>query len=742
MACLVVLHSVNMARNQPRKTAILVLVVATLVAAVGAVAQIVPANAAGGLPDTFQLAPRHGGDEGRWNTTSTQSGAQPATTSEPASSNPSGTIVAAGSMSTGTASRESFEWLPAQAWRAGDGSWHAVHGLLRVDPDHGDTATVNGHVVFTPGWQVDWTETSTGRVLGTSALTGGSAQASQDLELTTDSSTTTWAEQDSECSLADALQKGVSLHDEIQSQGCPQATETYRAVRVETINGIEAVRFDSVQRPVSYWFNPGIPYPLQTRSQSKDVVTERHLVAFKAGTEAWDARVELPRQTALPAIQLADRKPWGPDDSGVVHPFALSVAWQKAAQDQTNVAFRQFLAAHPKAAATSAEYSEVHQGSNIDREWDVLVLDGNASFFLTAIQHSKPVDGALADLLGRPAVGPAQDSYDFKGGSGAAHGFAATDELTRQLPTVASALAFWKAFTGSPAPGNAWGLDYCPACDGKLSMTAGNDTLVLPVASLIAPAANATFSHTMTEFAGNGTLLSLQESEATYIHTTTQSLGVLAGFPPTSRVVERQAGGPRVAALGIELPISATLGVGGVTALVAIVLWLWPAIKGLPALGLFSRVTGDQLLEHPMRADLMRRIEAEPGVHYQSLLRATGAGKGGLEHHLRKLEEGRLVRAVRGSRYTCYFPWAASQSVRAAAPALKSEGARRILEAVQRKPGITGHEVALQTGLSPSSVSEHVARLAAAGLVSPSREGRVQRLQATHAASQAAGAAA
>jgi predicted transcriptional regulator len=157
-------------------------------------------------------------------------------------------------------------------------------------------------------------------------------------------------------------------------------------------------------------------------------------------------------------------------------------------------------------------------------------------------------------------------------------------------------------------------------------------------------------------------------------------------------------------------------------------------LKSGGVVGLFSRVQGSRLLDHPQRSRLVDLVNAEPGIHFQELQRRTAIANGTLVHHLRKLESGGHVVAHKSGRYTCYFPRAASPESRMAAGVTKADGAKAVLSTIQANPGLTMQDVAARCGLQPSTVTYHVQRLHSAGLVSMERDGKFQRLQARAAA--------
>jgi DNA-binding MarR family transcriptional regulator len=91
------------------------------------------------------------------------------------------------------------------------------------------------------------------------------------------------------------------------------------------------------------------------------------------------------------------------------------------------------------------------------------------------------------------------------------------------------------------------------------------------------------------------------------------------------------------------------------------------------------------------------------------------------------------VRRVASGGYTCYFVGKPDPG----ASAVKSDGARRLLQELQARPGLGLVELAGAAGLSPAATSHHVARLEAAGLLAAQRDGRVRRLYPTASAAAA-----
>ncbi len=634
-----------------------------------------------------------------------------------------------------------FNWTPEQAIRLGDGTWVAVHG--RVTEGASGTVTTNGveHKYQIPS--TAWYETATGRVVAQNGLygVGGSASGSLLQEQLGDSFTvrTTW-NPTQPCGLPDLLRAGpVDLTQPIHVTGSCSGVgknATFTAVGVDTIQGVEAVRFDANKGDshLSYWFSAGFPEALRIESTSPSYRSSADLVRFHRGAGPWDTHIRLPAATPLPAIKMAPRELWGPNDAGVTHPFPLSAAFAQARADKAT-GLDDFLAAHPAAYTASAEYEEeVNEWfvgpadqSDIQRSWTLLVTDGAAGQHVKAMQEVRRVV-----VNGVPRESPPIASNE--GTDSTISGYPALSALSPQLPTVASIMARRAAFLGTPAASaNAWAVDLHTVSVGRAQLQTGCPP--------IPPGSCKSVSVSNMPFLGvDDTGRPAFLENVTTTTTTTTGLGA-AGSAPAAQSGSGPSGGsgasPGVALGAWSAPQGpVATGAGILSALVGLLYWAWPAVKG-GAVGLFSRVEHDALLNHPVRSRIHQLVESQPGIHYQELVRQSGAGKGAVEHHLRKLTDGGLIVARRGAGFTCYFARGADRSLMAGAPALKSDGARRILAYIQAHPGTASQAIAQQTGLDPATVSHHVQRLAEGGLVEVRRDGRSLALTAMPQASRA-----
>ncbi len=700
------------------------------------------AEGAGGLPETFRLAERHAGDRGVYRDVDVLVGG----------ADDGSDLVSEG--------RLRFEWSGEQAFLEGrDGTWRAVHGRL-FGSDAFVPLGVGDVQTKVPIWWIDWVDSATQATVGHSGVVGGSggSSGSSVLPLSRSQSETTvdvetdWSGAEG-CTLEAVLAAGVRLDTPIQlPQGCAGDGPgfVYEA-SASSVDGVPTVRFEAAVETDwgTYWeateYATGIPEPLrQEWSRSKDGAVLSHgfraLAGFERGAGPWHSGLALPEPLDLPGVQLALRDPWGPSEAGVAHPFPASAAWAAARDDPADASFRDYLAAHPQAAAAASRYSEEAQGNQTQRTWIFHVQPtaqgGQDRFLASVTQAEGPAGAAATDLLGLPLQAPVPvASTSWFGGPVTSAGLG--QELPAEVPTVASVMARWREHTGAREMPNGWGFAGGEVFAGRTGVTV--------------PAARAQDVVNGSQRSGNATGLLLaigpdgvptrllqEETTARYVQ-----MGLVSDAPAAAPSPQPSKPSPRLALAGVAWAAPsapAASGAAAVSLLAGLLYWLWPALKGAPA-GLFSRIQSPRLLDHPVRRSLVDAVEANPGIHYQALVRLAGSGKGATEHHLRKLVTAGLLVRHQGPGYTCFFPPRTDHRVAAAAGVLKSASARRVLEAVQAQPGISSVRLAAVTGLDASTVSHHVHRLAGAGLLEPSRVGRTLAIRPTGLAGAALGAA-
>ena len=76
---------------------------------------------------------------------------------------------------------------------------------------------------------------------------------------------------------------------------------------------------------------------------------------------------------------------------------------------------------------------------------------------------------------------------------------------------------------------------------------------------------------------------------------------------------------------------------------------------------------------------LMKQIEQTPGIRYRELLRLTGLVNGVLTYHLAALERANVIKVIRESRMTRYYPVSVSDQESAILKFIRREPIRQIL---------------------------------------------------------------
>lgn len=114
---------------------------------------------------------------------------------------------------------------------------------------------------------------------------------------------------------------------------------------------------------------------------------------------------------------------------------------------------------------------------------------------------------------------------------------------------------------------------------------------------------------------------------------------------------------------------------------------------------------------------LMKQIEQTPGIRYRELLRLTGLVNGVLTYHLAALERANVIKVIRESRMTRYYPVSVSDQESAILKFIRREPIRQILLFVLEHDLCTFNEIVDHTQKAPSTVSSHLMRLREAGVI-------------------------
>ena len=490
-------------------------------------------------------------------------------------------------------------------------------------------------------------------------------------------------------------------------------------------------------------FREDIPYPLQVQEGGTDAVFV--LTSFERGTGPVPRKqAEVVADPPAP-LRFAPLKAWGPDDSGVDHPFPASDAYRRALEEPSFTALRDFVQSHPGAYAGRVSFAnfETNGREGDSQHWTFTMTDGDEALDVFVRRNSDvPAEWPLP-----VGVLPTTTAYEFTVGelyTSREEDFPSISSMEGRLaPTVASMIPSWEAYASEDYRGrtaNSWTILIQCAYDWDTSendcsrstvqISAGfhessreypSQTLPSPVSQPGQPVDGYRFSHLhWIDLPGRPDLTFDHPYYYSDQRTDWRSAGEAA--PVDAREPAFPSGSSSLVPLSVaglwafpSAPETAAIGFGAL--LLSLLYWVKPALKtGL--VGLFSRVEPEELLANPVRAMLVAAVEANPGIHHQELVRIARKGNGAAEHHLQKLVTGGLLTRHRSAGYTCYFrAGKVDRRVMASAHLLKSPVARAIIEAAQRSPGTSLAQVARDAGVSVPTVHYHVQRLQAAGLV-------------------------
>lgn len=537
------------------------------------------------------------------------------------------------------------------------------------------------------------------------------------------------------CRQGAMLREDGTRHLVLRTSGVADGIPYVMAEEVDLVDG-----FGNREIPLlEYTYRADVPYPVRIHRVGDPYAYE--LTSFAIGSAPIRQAPEAVATDPAPALQLAPPSAiGGPSESGIMHPYPLSQAYADALQDESFTDLRDFLRTHHDAYLAAASYSDM-VSSTRDGNWYIwrfTMADGtDAQDF-----HVRRIDRETLDPTGLVESGTSRD-YSSEADDGP-YGYPAPALVPQTMPTVASQWATWKAFASPEYQGrqpNYWAFqitcrDDCSQAQASYSAgyTNYNRTYsgVDPVPFVRTPM-DPVDTYTSSHLEWSLTL-----------GTGTEDPGLPNGYQE-ARVDWRREGQPAPAvATPPMLKSRAATTLGGLWAvptgtqaaaagfgalLVSLLYWAWPAIKAGPA-ALFSRVREEDLLENPLRREIHQRIESEPGIHHQALVRAMGRGHGAIEHHIRKLTAAGLVSRVQGKGYTCYFPKGRiDYRIMAATPLLKSPVARSILETVRKSPGIRSAELARALDVAPATIHYHVDRMRNAGLLEGSLAQGAMRLR-------------
>ncbi|HET6398686.1 MAG TPA: winged helix-turn-helix transcriptional regulator [Candidatus Thermoplasmatota archaeon] len=503
-------------------------------------------------------------------------------------------------------------------------------------------------------------------------------------------------------------------------------------------------------------FQPDVALPAWIRhmqgSGERATVAQAVLTGADRGEVAAIPEVPSPTRVVAPATAPFGRM--GPDAAGFPHDWTREEALDVLLRHPDGAEVQRYVQDHPDWFLSSAAYERYPSSSGGGpQSWNLVFDSEGAPVSAWIIRWTPgPLAGTPAPALPvLAAFGERYTVHTHRGWLDLPHDTA----RPASAPTAAGVLASWEAYRAHEPRDDVRGWGFSLACaatqaepdvqerakHGAAPRATGGRCDALELRVWAGDYASGSASEGGLDPATSGTS---EEKEWDRMALIVDGAGRIVGRHESDVHYERRAEGALAqppapkgeAAPGLK-PVSAGAfpdadspvgrGITAVSLAGSLLYLAWPTVKS-GALGLFSRVSGPRLLQHPTRRLVADCIEANPGIHYKELSRRLGLANGTLEHHLRKLVADGIVLRHAGDGYTCYFPKGVSRhDLRAAGP-LKAAGARRVLQAVQASPGASSSDVATAAGLDASTVSHHVRRLQDAGLVEARRVGRTVRL--------------
>ena len=114
---------------------------------------------------------------------------------------------------------------------------------------------------------------------------------------------------------------------------------------------------------------------------------------------------------------------------------------------------------------------------------------------------------------------------------------------------------------------------------------------------------------------------------------------------------------------------------------------------------------------------LQELIDDNPGIQFREIMRSSGLKNGVLSHYLKKLEDGGLVKVMRGPRQVRFYSPNITEEESIVIKALRKETPRDLLLALIKEAGLEFTELVKEVKKSPSTVSLYLSQIVADGLV-------------------------
>ena len=134
----------------------------------------------------------------------------------------------------------------------------------------------------------------------------------------------------------------------------------------------------------------------------------------------------------------------------------------------------------------------------------------------------------------------------------------------------------------------------------------------------------------------------------------------------------------------------------------------------------------NDIFENENRKKIIASILQEPGIHNNELLRQCNLQKGQLQWHLYVLIQYGIIKKEKVGQFSVFFPikMAKDQNQYSRLLIGKSKTSLKVLDLIEKNPGINSSTIALQLFLNRSTVKYHIDKLKKKDLVLFKHKGR------------------
>lgn len=202
------------------------------------------------------------------------------------------------------------------------------------------------------------------------------------------------------------------------------------------------------------------------------------------------------------------------------------------------------------------------------------------------------------------------------------------------------------------------------------------------------------------------------------IYAALNSLTLIIWGDPSTRGVPRTFHPPQILILHYARQVSPVLGN-------CIELVIFLGIGFLMIVG-FRQLTGKNLLDNPVRRDIVQFIRMHPGQHFRSLVRCTGINRGTLYYHLNQLKSLRVITEQKDGGLSRYFVRLNGISPLEKRIIIHTDNRirNRIIRMLNDCPAMAREDLRERIGISGPLLWYHIRLLLADEIVSLTQDGR------------------